>query len=195
LCLVHSVRRPPRRATKQRLRVGAAGFISQKAIELRIQQRLSLRIAHSCLHPPLWWRQAAPPFRESRQAWYQNAAGPHSVRSRRCLSFLELAPPIALAAVLLRYQHSFTQQTPSSDHSHRVGQAWIRLCAGLMFALVGLRVWPQALGVSVDAINTPCVSAGHSALFHVVSRLQNWRFRSSEPFLGRVRFPAAPPRK
>src|SRR5271163_624566 len=48
---------------------------------------------------------------------------------------------------------------------------------------------------SVDAINTFGVSAGRLAYFRVVSRSQVQRFRSSQPFLGRVRFPAAPLRK
>jgi hypothetical protein len=44
----------------------------------------------------------------------------------------------------------------------------------------------------VDAINAFRVSAGHFASFGVVSRRQIQRFRWSQGFLRRVRFPAAP---
>ena len=46
----------------------------------------------------------------------------------------------------------------------------------------------------VDAINICRVSAGHFAYFRVVSRTQTQCFRSSNAFLCRVRFPAAPPK-
>jgi hypothetical protein len=46
--------------------------------------------------------------------------------------------------------------------------------------------------ISVDGINTAGVSAGHLALFGVVSRTRFRRFRRSIGFLSQVRFPAAP---